>query len=743
MSMLLLLACAAPVSEWTPLSAGASWPDEAGAAWPVPVSLAALTWLADVSHYGQVGVRDGWADAGTWGIGNGVVFALLGPASPANTLTNLIGPGYQASDGFFGDSALILLQDSSALPITDEGVQRPRGSSVVRTWTQSGALSWSTVDFAVPDAAVLGRLVTVRNEGEPADGLRLRLSLEGEHLADGDGLIQTRGAKTLRLSCAGAVAGAEGLEVALPLLDAGAEIDVPCWYSFGDDPPTTDLPTLLQAARDVDQEFLASALSLELPDSKVMDLYEGLLLTLHTQTAATGIVSPMHRYTSAWLRDGEGPVRFYLQAGLFSQARAQLDGVYQLSVMNGSIANSMPLPDAWGEWTEPDDPEAFWAAAPFMSGRNAAEAPSYPVLHHLIYAGRSGDDAILDDARRAFLQACVARQDITDGRLPFSGDETYGLALAGATGVGLPAETGWSAQSGFLYVAAAEGLAAWTGDAAEAAEVRAATEKTFNQGFYSPFAAFDTLTLHDAPFEDVSLHPLWDGYGAPDDPAQAENARATLDALLRDDGTLLSRAAGSELDNFGYTGMVPAFFLHTAAALHLPEEPVAFAALDFVATPSGHFEEMHAADNRPLFLVHDPTGLSADSPARYRPWEGGDAGAALLSYLLGVPLDGSVQFAPHLPDGWPSLAAYGIRIGETTFDLSLQGFVEGQQLTLTQQTGEGTTATVTLHGAAPIVRVVVDGADWPMLPGEVVMVTGVPLSAGEPVTIVAVYGPGG
>lgn len=683
-----LAACHGPpdTDGWTARDAAEPWGTVDTEPIPVPDALASLDWLADPSAWRWGGLPDTRAERGTLGVGNGIVFGIVGLDGP-NTLSNSIGPGYDADAGFFPDAGIELWQDGAALPVTDARAERPRRSAVARTLVASGGLELLTTDVAPLELPVILRHVTVRNGGaEAASGLSL-VGTEGALL---DGLETRRGARSVRISC-------DAVDV--PTLEAGAEWSTTCRHVFSGDDLAVDAADALAESYAATSVFLDGAMALSTPDPKVDDLYEGMLVTEWVQTTPSGLVSPMHRYTRAWLRDSEGPVRLYLRAGLFEAADALLEATFLASVSAGAISNSFAS-DVDLEVALPDDPEAFWAAAPFMAGRNPVEAPSYPVLLHAQLADWAGWTP--DSQRAAWLDACLARQELGDeGLFPFSGDETWRFPLAAALG-GLPEELGWSAASAMLYDAAAATLgrdgvgtdAWWVGD------------------YWAPVATFGDLSPTDAPFEDVALQPIWWGTGPPSD-REVANLATTVDVLLRDDGTLLSRRAGSTEDSPMFTGMVPGFFLQNVARTHRPEEAAAFAALDRVASVSGHFEELHGADDRPLDLTHSADGLGSDVPARFRPWEGGDTVSGMLDYLLGVQPAAStsrLSLSPHLGPGWPSLEAAGLRLGEVRYDLLLEGYAEGQVLTLQREVSTPWTLTLTLHGDHPFARVWLDGA---------------------------------
>lgn len=691
--LVLSLAACRDDPTWTPAADDfAPWPDEAGAAIPVPDALAELDWLADPSRYGWRGVPSGRATAGTFGLGNGVVFALTGLDDPPDTLTNAIGPGYQADDGFFGDVVMTLEEDGAPLPVTDAAVQRPRGAAVVRAAVESEGLVRVVTDVAPPGEAYLARHVAVRDEGGGARDLRLRWRLtrgDDEAAPDGEGLLQRRGDRWMRLHCPDAVVDGDALvvDVALP---EGGEWATTCVVAFAEggppEAPEVDVVAALQASREETTAWLEAGVTLEVPDPKVADLVEGMLLTTRVQTASLGVPSPMSRYTSGWLRDTEGPVRLWLRTGHDDDALAALRGLWLGELAAGAIQNSFSLdvdPDAV---PLPDDPSAWWAAVPFMPGREAAEAPSFAVLLHEEAAAWTGE--AWDEQREAFLDACLDRQEIVDGRLPFSGDETFRWPMAFAVG-DLPEALGTSANSTFLWRAAArargrdpEALSAdpyWTGT------------------FWAPIVGWDDGAPLGDPYEDIAMQPTWWDAALPEEQVAA-NWEASMAALLRDDGTLLSRRAGSSDDNVGFTGMVPGYLLAGAAAQHAPEEGVAFAALDAVATPSGHFEELHGPDLVPLALQHDADGLGGDVSARYRPWEGGVVVSALLDYLLGArPSEDGLALSPHLPDGWSGFAVRGLRVRGALVDVEVTRYAEGLGVVVTG--GEGGTLRLTLHGA--------------------------------------------
>lgn len=690
----------------------------------MPLALSDLDWLGQVSAYGERGTYPGRGASGPIGLGNGRAFGMVGLERPWNTLTNAVGPRYDRDEGYFGDASISLWRGGEALPVDEEAAQRVRGAAVARTLARSGGLSLLTTDAAPPGFSGILRVLTVRNDGSsPAAGLSLRITLArgpGERVPAWDaGLRQDRGGQQLLISCGGegAVSDDGALSLTLPTLPPGEEQSIACTWAVGEE---GDLPALegdalqaLQATRERGQALLSRAVALSLPDPKVEDLLEGILLTEQVQTAESGLVSPMSRYTSAWLRDAEGPVRVYLRAGLWEEARALLDAQYRTLVVQGGILNSFPAQEDLSAFAEPDDPDSFWAEAAFMPGREPVEAPSYPVLLTALYAGQTGDDSLHSGVRIAFLEAALRRQVDEGGLMRFSGDETFRFNLAAATGAGMPEEVGWSAQSSFLFAAAAEALGVLGGDPALVARglaVRDAAEEAYWEeagGFYTPIRYFEG-GVHPRPFEDVQ--PLWVGYGAHDLERARRHVEASVEALQREDGSFLSPGSSGAGEVPGYTGMVPGISLAALVAVGHPAAEAAFHAVDLTATPSGSFAEGHAADHQAMALLHTPDGLGGDVTARLRPWEAGDVGAGVYRYLLGQALDAEAQtlsLAPQLPAGWPWLEARGLRLPDGACDLSVERYQEGMRAVV--DGAEGWVVTLTLTGERPFARAWLDG----------------------------------
>lgn len=718
----LLLSACAPAEPAAP-DGPALWPrpDEAGAPAP-PALFMARPFLLDESSWRDRGPRPGRHEPGTRGdfaVGNGSSFALLGYGQPAHRLHNVIGPSYQKDEGFFGDTwiELAAAPGGPALPVAAERTARVRKAAIVVSTVSAAPLSLHLVDFAPggpgsapgPTERALLRLLVLRNEGAESIAPELRVRFANAQSAEGQRLIETVGTRR-RVSLllgAEASAGPGGLSVRLPVLSPGQEQTLTLAHLFGF--AAAEVEEALTAVRDAGAEaLLASTYAswaawadrgavLDSPDVRVNDLVDGMKVTIRVQQARGGGVSEMSQYTKAWLRDTIGPVRFFLRAGYFAEVRDMLDYLYRASLVSGDLRNSyrLDLP------TDAPPPPPDWERLPPLQGTVRSESPSLLILAHRDYLRFTSDRAFIAE-RFSFLKSCLLRQALEGGLLPFSGDETFRTAMSMA--FGLPAayayeKKAYSANSAFLYVAAAEALAEMaeaTGRPEEAAglrergrQVRAATDARYvrePEGFYAPFLDRESGEAAPRPFEDVATQVLWTGYGAPGEALADRNLAALVQALGGPGGFLQSAPAYNVLGPRGeagvYTGMVPGFYLQNLGRARPPLAEAAFNALGQAASPSGNFGEyQYASDHTTVQLLYDESGARGDYTARLRSWEGGVNLDALLAYLTGLepaPPGAGVRLSPQLPNRWPAYRLRNLRLGEERFDLEVQR--EGEEV---------------------------------------------------------------
>jgi hypothetical protein len=701
-------------------------------------------WLLDLSSWAGVGCGEGEPDdarhMGDFGVGNGRVFALSGYACPINTLHTMAGPDYQQEGDFYPDTATQVFV-AGAAPATVHGrMFRVRHTAILVAAESLGDLDLVTVTFAptgsgVTEAAerALLRVAIVRNVSKATvSGVEVRTS-DATSARDG------RARSLVALEPADA---ADPSAVALGDLAPGAEQVVALAYVTALDADheaetvaalrATTLDALLEATRDGWGAFLGRTARLESPDPRVDDLLEGMVVTIRTQQTYLGGVSPMSRYSLMWLRDTAGAVRFFLRMGLHEDARAMLDYLHLAAIMRGDIANALALDYA----PDPPPAEPDWASMPPMEGRTSAEGPSHLPLMASWYHQATGDSSLAEAQYELLKRAVLAQSVDGDGLLGFSGDETYRAALAASLGLDLEHDfvaCCTSANSSFLFVAAAEALALEASvlgrddDAAALREradvVRAAAEAVYwSAGAYAPFRDRSTPDTLPPPFEDVSLAPLWVGYGAPDDAHQQENVGTVVTRLGRDDGSIQSpldpsyhNVLGLNVTDGIYTGMVPGFGLYDLGAVDHPRAEAAFNLLGIAASPSGNFAEYQIHDDHSaLQVLYNPNGGMGDMTARYRPWEGGINVDALVVYLTGFEpemIAGHVHLAPRLPNGWPRMSWTGLRAGADRFDLLVEQDHGRRRVTVTPTTGGTLTLYVDVPLPAATVRsVTVDGS---------------------------------
>jgi len=637
---------------------------------------------------------------GAFAVGNGLVFSLLGLADPVNTLHGLVGPVYEKESRFFGDLAVLLEQDGQQADFQREWVARLRGSAVVLTRAETDAAALYTVDFAPHPAAAdepppaLVRIMLVQVLDSSAHELRLRLQpyrqpeqVDGFLVED----IESDGRSMAYLAWEGELKqDAEGWNFDLGQLAAGESAQLALVLAMGRS--SEQLQAVSQQLEESSaqawlqdtlawwQDYSAQGVQLATEDERIEDLFDGMRAGIKVQQSAAGAICPMSEYTQVWLRDSIGPVRFLLRAGLHDEARSALDYLHLCASVEGDYSNAC----ASGLSEDDLKQEPDWSSMGSFSGRLAAEGPSYVPLAYGAYADFTGDWEPVQERWEYISRALLAQQIDEEGRQPFSGDETFRVAMSAALGYDLDLlyeEECWSANSSFLMAAAAQ----WMAEAAPqvgredevqdwnalAALARNALDEHFwlDEGLYAPFIFHVSGELAQQPFEDVNLKPLWLDPLAADDSAALSNLAALRAAAGRGDGRVQTPLAVS-YDALGVeegvcTGMVPGFYLANLRAVGDPEAALAFDALHAYADSAGQYGEYMVYDDlSALQPIYDPTGTIGDYTARHRPWEGGINLDAFLLYLAG-PLtgqgEGTLALAPHLPNGLPWLELAHLR----------------------------------------------------------------------------------
>ncbi|MDP8254458.1 MAG: hypothetical protein P9M14_01790 [Candidatus Alcyoniella australis] len=691
---------------------------------------------------------------GGMAVGNGQVFALEGLSLPLDTLHNVAGPDYQLESRFFSDIVLELRRGLRRVHWERQRIRRVAGTAVNVIDRSRDGLSLYSIDFAPRGAMIEGsaaqrclvRLSVVHNNGPQAvDDLELELrSVLG---SSSDELIVERIEGTGRNLAIGTNAhplrcrSRDGvLRVRVGDLQPGEQFICAFFISFADgsDARTvlrqalqSDPEALLSATIDDWRSWMAAGAQVRTSDQRFDELLEALLVAIRVQTASSGAVCEMSRYSFTWLRDIMGPALLYPLLGRIDEYRAMLDYYWLAALDNGGTANALPINVAGLPKAQPD-----WESLPTGSGREAAESVSYAVLHYREYVQASGDWELLRQ-RYGMLRHALIHQDLRHGcLLPFSDDETFRGSLAAAQGIwagsGLR-ETHLSANSSFLFVAAAQFMerAALELDLPEHAaqyrrladDVRQCTERFYwlsDERCYSPALKIDSLQPLDEPFVDVTLKPLWCGYLDRDDPRAYTNLESIIELLPAHRGLVYSplhpyyqALAGLMGFHRGIcTGMSYGFYLDNLAQLDHPQAEALFAGYSEFFHPTGTVSEYHVVDDfGRLVYRYDDQGVQTDQTAAYRSWEAGVDAAAMLRYLFGLELDaprGRIVVAPHLPAGMDFARLEGTSCGATRFDLAIERLPQGLRVVISGLDGP-LSVDARLSLAGPIDELLVNG----------------------------------
>ncbi|MGD8240117.1 MAG: hypothetical protein PVH68_16295, partial [Armatimonadota bacterium] len=410
-------------------------------------------WLGDLSTWSQsIDVsreRPPQSELGSFTIGNGRVFTMLGLMLPASTLHNTLGPTYQKQTGFLGYDIIGLRIDGKDVACPVQTVQRVRRSGVVRTTMRGDGCALETLDFAPPELDAIVRVVRIRNlsdrgfraeavvhlqslvvgsPGPPALLRRGRLRVLAGAVGDGARVRSAYAKVGLDGSITGHVDAGAGVIVTIPFGKlAPKQGRAKIHYLVISDNASAEGETLralqdggldaLDQTRAWWQEWHEGATTLRCPEPRVTDLLDDAKAVIKTQQAAAGGYSPMHLYSSCWVRDSNGPIRYMLRCGKFEDVRRALDYYYEASARRQGIWMNHPLDLPLAG----DTPKVNWRRLPM----EPAEVPSFVVLQHHWYYRYTGDLAPIE-AHWDYLKRNVEGQELSpDDRLPFHGDETY------------------------------------------------------------------------------------------------------------------------------------------------------------------------------------------------------------------------------------------------------------------------------------------------------------------------------
>ncbi len=671
--------------------------------------------LKDLSLYavhvrGSKMRRPDYAHRGTFGIGNGRMFALMGLADPINTLHSTIGPVYYKGPRFFGDMSIRLVQGEEISDFSEEWAARVRDTAVMVTRADTADTSMYTIDFAprktgAEVSPMIVRFIATQVHSGDKRQVRLRLDAAQRRTRIDGHLTEVNEGRFLTYLPVGAeiISDNRGNHIDLGMMgpgdtqvtalvlatttSTGAEVE-----QFVQALSQTGPEVLLAETLEYWKAFSHSGLTLEVDgDPRIEDLFDGMRISTKTQQTVSGAVCPMSQYTLMWLRDFIGTTKFTLRAGRSEDTLAALNYLYACHVERGNIGNSCDS----GLLVLPADENFDWDNAPQHGGRTRAESPTYIPLAYREYVHYTQDWELIERRWSYLKHALLGQQMDEQGRQPFSGDETFRAAMSAAFGYDLAylyEDYTWSANSAFLMLSATRWMVqaanhlGKTEDVAvfEAlnAKVSSALTEHFLQpeGQFAPFIFVEGEVPETRPFEDVNLKAIWAGAYAPDDPIALKNLEVLERYAGREGAKLQSPLDAKYVDFLSpvkegiNTGMMPGYYLYNLSATGDPKAEQAFNNLHIYADDAGQYREYMIFDDHSGYtLVYDESGVIGDYSAHYRPWEGGINIDAFLQYLWGLDRneEGALTLRPHLPNHQPSMKAVGLRMGAQVLDATL------------------------------------------------------------------------
>ncbi len=149
-------------------------------------------------------------------------------------------------------------------------------------------------------------------------------------------------------------------------------------------------------------------------DPQIADLFEIESLIFKCQQSHSGGFSPLIGYSYTWIRDNNGPIRWFLKTGHPQEARRAMDFFYGVGSTMGSLPNSIRV----------DYPLNYHLKDLSNIHVEHAETPNWIVLQHWWYYLTTGDIELVR-ARWNYLNRCIIGQVNVDNQYFFHRDETY------------------------------------------------------------------------------------------------------------------------------------------------------------------------------------------------------------------------------------------------------------------------------------------------------------------------------
>jgi GH15 family glucan-1,4-alpha-glucosidase len=698
-------------------------------------------WLAERSAWSET-ATGGEGLRGWWALGNSRVFGIVGAEIQNAMIHQITGPHIHLASvmnpgSAFGPARIRLIVGDKQVNFTKSTLSRVRNTDIVVMTLESDdpSVRMTVYNYAPFDVNAILRTVVLKNTGkQPLSNVVLIASLQRTVAIGGDLYDSFKGSTDgnaigfTRRMWSNFIEGAEAastpdkngtLTVKLGNLVPGAEVVRTQYmvfsmqkpegtgsvgfggtYGIGDEAKTLALVKkqgvgLLKNTYDDWRNWLAGTATIYCPDRKLSDLLNDTKILVRVQTAEPqGAAGPMEFFAGVWVRDSNGPARYYLRMGRFDAMRKMLEFCYRTSAYAKSIPNWRPM-DV--DVTVPVPKDFDWTKVPM----DRVENPCWLIMQHAWYYAYTGDIEPIK-SHWGYLSRLMMGQLIDENgkpfhhenygsvepgwnefyRFPHHGDETWiypGFEVLNSGWFPEPNDhphwDEFSVDSTWEFVVSADIMADFAkriGKAAEAdryakiaKDARAALERDYwipEKGLYGPAMGMRSLDLCQPPFTMVNLNPLWIGYLKPGDPKAVSNVLATMKYTMNPnyvtDATETLRI---------YVGMQPGMFLYNLAAINHPYAEHALTALVEVASPSGEYTEKHATE---------PTSYKSSFHGhRIRPWEGGINADAVYYYLFGIEPavgDGRVAICPRLPSRWNKMALVNQRLGDGKMDISVE-----------------------------------------------------------------------
>ncbi|MGH7739618.1 MAG: hypothetical protein ACREL1_05675, partial [bacterium] len=650
--------------------------------------------------------------AGAYCVGNGRSFALIGLESPLWDWSDIYGDSYQEPN--LGHLKMEVTRGGEEVRLSHQQIGWVRRSGLVRVQASGSGLLVETYDFApaqwgrkwADNPSVLIRLVHIVNQGSVTEnslGLRFKMTpawnVQAQYLSEKDGLVIVQKPTRVKRLTYWRLAAFDSqntsstsrlLEDRLPSLAPGADRWVAYFLSSSDSLDESGslasrlraqgVMGLLDDTRNYYQKWFQAGAEFS-GDSMIADLFEIQSMIFKCEESHSGGFSPLIGYSYTWIRDNNGPIRWFLKTGHVQEAKDAIDFFHGVAASMGSLPNSIRV----------DYPLTYRLTDLSHIQVEHAETPNWIVLQHWWYYLETGDLTTIRD-RWPYLRRCLTGQVQEDGKYFFHRDETYLWCLESRC---FDQETypnydlstyAFATDSSFDFVGAADRLVYMGGllgknvsDLRRMADsVRTTAEKTYWNEQDQYWAPAQSLLgpLYNAPYANILLNPFWCGYARNDLDPSGETPQAETEAVeaLGTGYEWLGKKDGfwktTPTVNF-FVGMNPGQLLDDLCQARLPWASGAFNNVLELASPSGDFSEMYDGKYRPW----NPPVWGQGTSGRLRPWEGGLDTESLLEFLTGFAPDAGenrVVFAPHLPPHQKEFSAERLPVKDCKVSLEMK-----------------------------------------------------------------------